>query len=164
MKLEATGHPSAGQGKAFPRYCDVCRKKTVWPATVPYRSQIRYEGVLHSVETPALVVPRCQVCNALYFDNEAEEQVSRAFRAQLHLLLPEQIRANRLALGLGVTQLAARLGVPTELLTNWEEGLQFQTRAHDNLLRAFFAVPDVRAALGANGTDPTFGSLVGTAT
>src|SRR6267378_3035861 len=82
-------------GKPFPRYCEACRKKTVWPATVSYRSQIRHEGVLHNVETPELVVPRCQECGELYFDNAAEEQVSRAFRVQLHLLLPEQIRGNR---------------------------------------------------------------------
>ncbi len=148
-------------GKAFPRYCDACRKKTVWPATLPYSSQIRHDGVLHTVATPALVVPRCQECGTLYFDNHAEEQISRAARAQLHLLVPEQIRANRLALGLSVPQLSVRLGLSADQLANWEEGLQFQARAHDNLLRAFFALPEVRSALCAEGTNPAFGSVVG---
>ncbi len=147
--------------KSFPRYCDVCRQKTVWPVSLPYCSQIRHDGVLYSVETPELVVPRCQVCGTLYFDNHAEEQVSRAFHAQIHLLLPEQIQANRQALGLSVSQLATRLGVAADLLANWEEGLQFQSRSHDNLLRAFFALPDVRAALGIEGTNPAFGCVVG---
>jgi DNA-binding transcriptional regulator YiaG len=150
-------------GKPFPRYCDVCHDRTVWPVRLPYRSQIRHDGVLHAVETPDLVVPQCRVCRALYFDNDAEEQINRALRAQLHLLLPEQIRANRQALGLSVAQLAIRLGVTEALLVNWEEGLQFQARAHDNLLRAFFALPDVRAALRPEGANPTFGSVVGAA-
>ena len=142
-RLEDPGPQPAG--KLFPRWCDTCRKKTVWPVQLPYCSQIRHDGVLHSVNTPELVVPRCQECGApLYFDNHAEEQVSRAFRAQLHLLLPQEISANRLALGLTVPQLAARLGVAADLLANWEEGLQFQSRAHDNLLRTFFALPELR--------------------
>lgn len=148
-------------GKAFPRYCDACRKKAVWPATLPYRSQVRHDGVLHTVETPELLVPRCQECGTLYFDNHAEEQISRAVRALLHLLVPEQIRANRLALSLSVPQLATRLGLSPDQLANWEDGLQFQARAHDNLLRAFFALPEVRSALCADGTNPAFGSVVG---
>src|SRR5580692_4051315 len=123
MKLESTTSTDNKRlGKPFPRYCDVCRKKTIWPVTIPYTSQIRHEGVLHSVVTPALVVPRCQQCGQLVFDNDAEAQVSQAFRVQLHLLLPEQIHANRLALGLEVAQLASRLGVPADSLANWEEG------------------------------------------
>src|SRR5438105_9394858 len=118
----ATATESQPAGKPFPRYCDVCRQKTVWPARLPYCSQIRHDGVLYSVDTPELVVPRCQVCSALYFDNDAEEQVNRAFRAQLGLLSPEQIQANRMSLGLSVPQLAARLGVTVDLLANWEEG------------------------------------------
>jgi DNA-binding transcriptional regulator YiaG len=148
-------------GKPFPRYCDVCRKKSVWQATLPYTSHIRHDGVLHSVNTPELVVPRCQECGTLYLDNHAEEQVSRAFRAQIHLLLPEQIRANRQALGLSESQLADRLGLSAEQLTNWEEGLQFQSRAHDNLLRTFFALPEVRSALCPEGINPAFGAVVG---
>ncbi len=147
--------------KPFPRYCDVCRKNTVWAVRLLYRSEIRHDGVLHTVETPELVVPRCQECGALYFDNHAEEQISRAFRDQVHLLHPEQIRANRQTLGLSVPQLAVRLGVAVDLLANWEEGLQFQSRAHDNLLRAFFALPEVRTALRAEGPNPAFGSVVG---
>lgn len=160
MTLDITASTAEPRGKPFPRYCDVCRKKSVHPATMAYRSQIRHDGVLHAVETPALVVPQCQECGALYFDNDANEQVSRALRSQLNLLMPEQIRANRLALGLSVPALASRLGVAADSLANWEEGLQFQSRAHDNLLRAFFAVPEVRSGLCAEGANPAFGAVV----
>ncbi|HKI33432.1 MAG TPA: hypothetical protein VKA46_16375 [Gemmataceae bacterium] len=146
--------------KAFPRYCDRCRKKTVWPATISYRSRVRYEGRLHDVDTPQLVVPRCRECGELYFDNHAEEQVSRAAREQLRLLQPEQIRGNRLALRLSVPVLAARLGVSADDLNDWEEGLLLQPRAVDILLRAYFALPDVRAALGGLDQNPAFESVV----
>jgi len=122
---------------------------------------MRHDGTLYSVDLAALTVPRCQECGELYFDNDAEEQISRAFRQQLQLLMPEQIRANRITLSLEIAELATRLGLNTELLTNWEEGLQFQSRAHDNLMRAFFALPDVRSALRVDGINPTFGSVVG---
>jgi hypothetical protein len=39
--------------------------------------------------------------------------------------------------------------------------LQFQSRAHDILLSAFFALPELRAALPDEGPNPAFGSVVG---
>ena len=153
---------AAPVAKGFPRYCDRCRKRTVWPETISYRSQVRYEGRLYDVDTPQLVVPRCRECGELYFDNDAEEQVSRAARVQLHLLQPEQIRANRLALGLSGEELASRLGVPADDLSDWEAGLLLPPRVVDNLLRTYFAFPDVRAALRGLEQNPAFGSVLGT--
>src|SRR4051794_19286085 len=110
-------------GKPFPRYCDRCRKRTVWPATIPYRSRMGYEDQDYDVDTPQLVVPRCRECGELYFDNAAHEQMSHAARERLRLLQPEQIRANRLVLGSSVQELATHLGVSAEALNDWEEGL-----------------------------------------
>jgi hypothetical protein len=84
------GNTTTPSAKAFPRYCDRCRKKTVWPATISYRSRVLYEGRVYDVDTPQLVVPRCGECGELYFDNNAEEQVSRTFREQRQLLQREQ--------------------------------------------------------------------------
>jgi DNA-binding transcriptional regulator YiaG len=155
------GNTAAPAAKEYPRYCDRCRKRAVWPATIPYRSQVRYEGRLYDVDTPQFVVPRCRECGESYFDNYAEEQVSRAAREQLHLLQPEQVRANRLALGLSVPELASRLGVTANDLSDWEEGLLLPPRAVDNLMRTYFAFPDVRAALRGLDQNPAFGSVLG---
>src|SRR5438046_2740802 len=92
-----TSEGKLAAGKPFPWRCLRCRKQAVWPVTIAYRSQIRLEGQRYAVDTPSLVVPRCQECAELHFDNNAEEQISRAARTQLHLLQPEQILANRLA-------------------------------------------------------------------
>lgn len=162
MMPESLPASEVGQvpGKPFPWRCLKCRKKAVWPVTIAYTTKIKVEGQVHSVQTPNLVVPRCQECGELHFDNHAAEQTSKAVRAQLHLLLPEQIRANRLALGLNLEELASRLGVAAEPLADWEQGLVHQPRAVDNLLRAFFALADVRSALSGSGRDPEFGTVV----
>jgi DNA-binding transcriptional regulator YiaG len=160
----APATPVKPAGKPFPRFCDRCRKWTVWPATIAYDHQIRLEGQLHHVYTPQLVVPRCQECGELFFDNDTEKQVSQAVRTQLHLLLPEQIRANRESLGPSLAELADKLGVTAEVLGDWEEGLVYQPRALDNLLRVYFALPAVRSVLRGPDQSPVLGAVVGTTT
>jgi len=148
-------------GKPFPRVCARCRTKTVWPVTVPYRAGIRYEGQLHDVNVPQLVVPRCETCGELQFDNYADEQITQVFRVQMHLLAPEQIQKNRAALGLTQQQLATRLGVEADLLRRWEEGSMIQSRAEDRLLRVYFALPGARSALSDVDTGMDVGATVG---
>lgn len=160
LEITTAAAPAKSSPKGFPRYCDRCRDKSVWPATVSYRSNVRHDGDLHCVDLPQLTVPRCQKCGELYFDNAAEEQVSRALRGQLQLLQPEQIRLNRLALNLSAREMAECLGTSAAQLTAWEEGLEFQSRAIDNLLRAFFALTEVRAALRGPEQNPAFGAVV----
>jgi DNA-binding transcriptional regulator YiaG len=129
---------------------------------MPHRAQIRHDGCLHTVEVPHLTVPRCQKCGELLFDNGAHDQVSQALRAQLHLLTPEQIRSNRSALGLSPQELSIRLGMPLETIGQLEDSLLIQSRALDNLLRVFFAVPQARSALGEAAHNPDFGVVVST--
>jgi DNA-binding transcriptional regulator YiaG len=139
--------------------CARCRTKTVWPVTIPYATSIRYEGALVKVQVPQLIVPRCESCGELYFDNYADEQIHDAFRAQEHLLTPKQIQSNRTALGLSRGELAAGLGTTEELVTRWEDGLEIQSRISDNLLRVFFAMPPVRAALADAKQHGEFGAV-----
>src|SRR5262249_31913804 len=146
-------------GKPFPRVCARCRTKTVWPATVPYRGTVRYEDQLYPVEVPELVVPRCQTCGELHFDNYADDQINQVLRAKLGLLAPEQIRVNRTALGLSQDELAARLGVDAELLRRWEEDRLLQSRVQDRLLRLYFALPQVRSVLTGD-PQPDLGACV----
>ena len=147
-------------GKPFPRVCARCRTKTVWPVTIPYQASIRYEGQLHEIDVPQLIVPRCETCGELHFDNYADEQITQAFRVRMHLLAPEQFQKNRSALGLSQEQFAVRLGVEADLLRRWEEGLMIQSRAQDNLLRLYFALPQVRLALSGVETGADVGAAV----
>jgi DNA-binding transcriptional regulator YiaG len=86
-----------------------------------------------------------------------DEQITEAFRMQLRLLNPAQIWKGRKELGLHHYELAERLGVAEATISRWETGTLIQSRAMDNLLRAYFALPEVRAALRGAGQDPNFG-------
>ncbi len=99
------------------------------------------------VDLPQLNIPRCAHCGELLFDHWADDQIDLAFRQQVHLLTPKQIQTNRTALGLSRPELAARLGIEEDRLQRWEEDLEIQPRAMDNLLRLYFALPPVRSVL-----------------
>ena len=82
-----------------------------------------------------------QYCGTISLDAVATDAIDAAFRKQAGLLSPEQIREQRLALGLTQQTLADLLGIGVHTLSRWENGGQIQQRAFDRLLRAFFTVP-----------------------
>ena len=53
---------------------------------------------------------------------------------------------------------AERLGIAEATLSRWLNETQIQSRAMDNLLRVFFAFPQVRSALSGEGQDPQLGA------
>ncbi len=129
------------------------------PVSTSYTGQVKYDGRLYSVNIQALEIPTCRACGERVFTNRVEESISEALRAQLHLLTPEQIdRAIRL-LGMEPDEVARRLGIQEDVLSAWIAGTVIQPRAMDNLLRAFFASPQVRAAFTGPEQDPEFGVL-----
>ena len=103
-------------------------------------------------------MPRCTKCGELLYDNDAFDQMYAALRTKVHLLTPEQIRDCRGGLGLSEQELGQRIGIEGELIFGFENGLRIQTRVVDNLLRVFFALPAVRAALIGPGQDPGLGT------
>ena len=133
--------------RAFSRKCGKCRQRAMELATVPYTTQIDHDGRKYTVTIPDLIVPRCANCGTISLDDEANRQISAAFRKQAGLLSPEQIRSQRLALGLTQQALADLLGVAVFTLSRWETGAQIQQRSLDRFLRAFFKLPELRKAL-----------------
>jgi putative zinc finger/helix-turn-helix YgiT family protein len=131
----------------FSRKCGQCRQRAVALAAVPYTTQVDHDGRKYEVTIPDLMVPRCANCGAISLDDEANRQISAAFRKQAGLLAPEQIRAQRVALGLTQQALADLLGVAVFTLSRWETGAQIQQRSLDRFLRAVFRLPALRLAL-----------------
>jgi DNA-binding transcriptional regulator YiaG len=120
-------------------------------ATVPYRLQVDHDGKKYAVDIPALSVPQCGNCKALSIDEVASEQIDKAFRREAKLLNPEEIREGRINAGYPVAADFARVfGVGVSTLSRWENGSQVQQRFHDTMLRAFFALPDLRQFLVAH--------------
>ena len=150
-----------GHAKPFPWRCPRCLKREVTPTATAYTAEVRHDGRPYRVEVPDLMLPTCRACGEQVFSNSVDEQISRALRGHLRLLTPEQIRGAMKALGLRQRELAGRLGIAEETLSRWLTGSQIQSRAMDNLLRAYFAFPEVRSALIGPGQDPALGTAAG---
>lgn len=133
--------------KPFPWKCGHCRKRAVDLSSEPYSVELEHDGRSYSVSIPDLEAPRCKECGEVVLDDAANQRISDAFRRQLGLLTPKQIRSNREALLMTQKQLASRLGIAEATLSRWENGGQIQQRALDRLLRLFFELAEVRTAL-----------------
>lgn len=127
--------------RTYPKRCGKCGQKAMGLATVPYATTIEHDGRSYRVEIPALTVPQCTHCQALSIDDEADRQISEAFRREARLLSPEEIRRGREKLGLTQKQFASLLGVGEATVSRWETGAQIQQRAMDRFLRLCFASP-----------------------
>ncbi len=125
-----------------------------------YNAKVNHDGRVYELAIADLRVPKCSACGEMVFSTRVDEQISDALRASLYLLTPEQIQQARHKLGLGVGELAERLGVSEESVYQWESGLQIQSRAIDNLLRLYFALPNARAFLSGAKQHPELGLTV----
>jgi putative zinc finger/helix-turn-helix YgiT family protein len=146
--------------RPFPWPCSDCFTRTVVPAVVEYTAKVKHDGTVYELHFPALEIPRCQTCGETYTTTAVDEQINDALRARLRLLAPAQIRKGIEKLGLKQQELAARLGVAPETISRWVNGALIQSRAMDNFLRVYFAVPEVRAVLRGAEQDPNLGSVV----
>jgi putative zinc finger/helix-turn-helix YgiT family protein len=146
--------------RPFPWPCPTCFTPTVFPAVVDYSTKVKQDGVLHELHLPAVEVPRCQICGELVITTAVDELVNDALRSKLHLLTPAQIRKGIEVLGLNQQELAKRIGVAPETISRWVTGALIQSRAMDNLLRLYFALPEVREVLRGGDQDPDLGTHV----
>jgi putative zinc finger/helix-turn-helix YgiT family protein len=150
-------NPGAPSDRPFPWKCPSCLKCEVFPDEISYTAEIKHDGILHSVHLPALRIPKCRSCGEVLFGDSADEQINSALRSLLRLLTPVQIRKNRRELELSQSELAERLGTAEATISRWETGALIQSRAMDNLLRVYFALPEARAVLQGKGQAPWLG-------
>ena len=144
----------------FPR-CGKCRQRAMALATVSYSTPIDHDGRTYTVTIPEFIVPRCGNCGTIALDEEANRQISEAFRKQAGLLTPEQIRQHRAGLGLTQQDMADQLGLAVSTLSRWETGAQIQQRALDRFVRAFFLLPQLRRALASGQINQIPAATVG---
>jgi putative zinc finger/helix-turn-helix YgiT family protein len=146
------------KARPFPWLCSDCFTRTVVPTVTEYTSKVKHDGTIHELHFPALEIPRCQTCGETYTTTAVDEQINDALRAKLRLLTPAQIRQAIERLGLKQQQIAERIGVAAETISRWVNGALIQSRAMDNLLRLFFALPQVREVLQGPSQDPNLGT------
>ena len=127
--------------RTYPKRCGKCGQKAMRLATLGYATTIDHDGRAYRVEMPGLTVSQCSNCLAISIDDEADRQISAAFRREARLLTPEEIRQGRDKLGLTQKQFANLLGVGEATISRWETGAQIQQRAMDRFLRVCLANP-----------------------
>jgi len=125
--------------------------------TTCYDAEIRHDGRLYTFTIPHLDIPVCQACGEKVFTEKVDDQINAALRSHLHLLTPAEMRAALERVGMTQKQAADRLGIAEATLSRWLNETQIQSRAMDNLLRVFFAFPQVRTALNGEAQDPQLG-------
>lgn len=153
----STSKRPVGAERPFPWRCRQCRQDQVFLDTVPYTAVVRHDGREYTINISRLTLPMCRACGAKRFTEDVDEQVNIALRSELQLLTPEQIRAALERVQLTQKAAAEQLGIAEATLSRWVNGCQIQSRALDNLLRIFFAFPQVRAALDGEGQHPQLG-------
>jgi putative zinc finger/helix-turn-helix YgiT family protein len=137
--------------RPFPWPCGNCGTRTVVPAVIDHTAKVKHDGLIYELHLPNVEVPRCQTCGATYPTDAIDDKVSDALRERRRLLTPDQIKEGIKAVDLNQQEVAERLGVAPETISRWVNGVLIQSRAMDNLLRVYFAFPQVQRALqGAN--------------
>jgi putative zinc finger/helix-turn-helix YgiT family protein len=153
-------NPREPTARPFPWPCPNCLTATVVPTVIEYTAKVKHDGIVHELHFPSLEVPRCRTCGETVITTAVDKRFNEALRSRLRLLTPIQIRTGTEELGLQQQELAQRLGIAGETITRWTDGTLIQSRAMDNLLRLFFALPQVRDVLRGANQDPHLGTEV----
>jgi hypothetical protein len=143
--------------RAYPIRCIDCGRVDVFPAVVQQTIRRNHDGRIYELVIDDLPAAKCRACGAVSFAQDSDDRIIGALREHLHLLTPEQIRANLAYLNLSQKDGGAALGVAPETLSRWLSGGLVQSRAMDNLMRAFFGSPEVRRGLTSEEGRGKFG-------
>jgi putative zinc finger/helix-turn-helix YgiT family protein len=137
--------------------CPSCGHSDAEWRTIPYDAEVRHDGRLYRFAVLTLHVQVCRSCGNQIFTQDTESQINAALRTHLNLLTPPQMSEAIKRLGLSQKEVSERLGIAEATLSRWLNETQIQSRAMDNLLRLFFALPTVRAVLTGQLQAPQLG-------
>jgi len=139
------------RGELMKSFCPHCEKET---SATSVLAQLEYtiKGVDVSVEAPLI---KCDVCKNEFENPEMGQDVAelalRAYRKEVGLLSPEEIKTFRKSLGLTQHELSELLGWGGATLSRYENGA-LQDEAHDRAMRMIME-PD--ALLGVIENNPS---------
>src|SRR5216683_3062875 len=139
MKMTNSTDNVRSEPRPFPWVCLQCGKEAVRDAVIAYTTSVKHRGKLHTVEISEFRILQCELCAALVFNDEADEQISRALRKKLGLLQPEEIRRMRIACDWSQRNLADAMHAARATVCRWEKGILIQSKRSDEALRACLA-------------------------
>ncbi len=145
--------------RPFPWKCRHCGERHVVMSRIDYEAEVRHDGRLHRFLVPGLEIPMCESCGEKVFTHHVDRQINNQLRNHLRLLTPSQIRDALARVRMPQKVAAERLGIAEATLSRWLNETQIQSRAMDNLLRVFFALPAVRSVLSGEAQDPALGTI-----
>jgi len=108
---------------------------------------VRHDGKLHAFSIESLGIDQCERCGEQFFTTSTDEEVNLALRSHLSLLAPAEIRAGLALCNVNQKEFAEHLGIAAETVSRWLTGASIQTRSLDKLMRLYFTMASVRAAL-----------------
>ena len=161
MKIIPDNTMERPRRKNYPIHCIECGRKEVYPAVVRETLERNHDGRIYELAIDDLPAAKCRSCGAVSYDLESDDRIVAELRRHLSLLTPERIRANLAALHLTQREAAEGLGIAAETLSRWLSGGLIQSRAMDNLLRAFFGSAAVRSGLMNAKRRRKFGEKIG---
>jgi DNA-binding transcriptional regulator YiaG len=139
--------------RPYPRRCFVCGNTSVTQSSIPHDAKVRHEGKVHEFHIPTLQIDRCENCSEQYFTAETDDQISLGLRKHLGLLTVAEIRTGIEQCKVSQKVFAEQLGIAAETVSRWVNDGGIQTRSLDKLMRLYFSMPTVRAALSGTSTD-----------
>ncbi|MCL4197720.1 MAG: hypothetical protein KJZ69_09545 [Phycisphaerales bacterium] len=150
---------TATSDRPYPRKCFACRQRAVDRVYEPRTVTAKYDGRSYTLEIARFPIDRCRHCGEEALTNAADDAINRALRETLHLLEPDQLVANCQAIGLSRRELARDIGFAEESVSRWVNGAVLQSRPYDRILRAYFALPELRNFLRALNDNPALGTV-----
>ncbi len=128
--------------KPYPHKCPNCRAQALLPAIEDTTVERLHDGQFYTVTVHNLEVSRCTACSEGTISYDSSGRIDDALRVAAGILMPAEIVAARLRLGVTPDEIAGQLGVHEAVYARWEDGGQLQSRAFDKLLRLYFANPE----------------------
>jgi putative zinc finger/helix-turn-helix YgiT family protein len=123
------------------RQCPVCGRGVLRKRFISETLQYAEEGDAVMVKTQDVPIEDCDVCGES-FGPEAARIRHEAIGHALGLLQPQEIRILREGMGQSLDQFGNLIGVKSECLSQWENGIVWQDRTADLLMRLLARNPD----------------------
>ena len=126
---------SAKMKNGLHRRCPVCGRGTLERRLISENFEYGDAGDVVVVSTVDVPIEDCSTCGESFSGPDAARIRHQAIGRALGLLQPQEIRTIRERIGQSLDQFGKLLGVPSERLSQWENGMVWQDRTADRLMR-----------------------------
>jgi HTH-type transcriptional regulator / antitoxin MqsA len=147
------GEMSAKTNNGLHRRCPVCGRGTLERRLISENFEYRDAGDVGVVSTVDVPIEDCTICGESFSGPDAARIRHQAIGRALGLLQPQEIRTIRERIGQSLDQFGKLLGVTSERLSQWENGMVWQDRTADRLMRLLVKLDNVQCLQGFQGDD-----------